>query len=45
MKDHRRVTKVFCAVNKKFIGKGREKIGRGNGRSKTKWILNSGSDF
>ena len=45
MTDNRRVTKVFWAVNKKMIGKGKHKIGRRNTRSKTKCILNSGNDL
>ena len=43
MTDDRRVTKVFEAVNKNLIGKGKQKIGRGNRRTKTIWILNSDS--
>ena len=42
--DRIRVTKVFEAVNKKMAGKGKRKIERGNRRSKTKWILSTGSD-
>ena len=45
MTDNRRVTKVSWAVNKKMIGIGKQKIGRGNRRSKTKCILNSGNDL
>ena len=42
--DRIRVTKLLGAVNKKMIERGKQKIERGNRRSKTKWILNSGSD-
>ena len=45
MTDNRRATKVFGAVNKKMIGRGKQKIGKGNRRSKTKCILNSGNDL
>ena len=45
MTDNRRVTKVFGAVNKEIIGRGNQKIGRRNTRSKTKCILNSGNDL
>ena len=43
--DDRKVTKVIGAVNKKIIGRRKQKIRRGNRRSETKWILNSGSDL
>ena len=36
-----RVTEAFRAVSKKMIGTGKQKIGRGKRRSKTKCILNS----
>ena len=43
--DNRRVTKVFGVVNKKMIGRGKQKIGRRNRRNKTKCILNSSNDL
>ena len=45
MTDNRRVTKVFGAVNKKIIEREKQKIGRGNRRSKTKYNLKSGNDL
>ena len=39
MTGNRRITKLFGAVNKKMIGRGKQKIGKGNRRSKTKYIL------
>ena len=44
MTGNRRVTEVFGAVNKKMIGRGKQKIGREN-RSKTKCVSNSGNDL
>ena len=45
MIGNRKVSKVFGAGNKKIIGRGKQKIGRGNRRSKTKCILNSGNNL
>ena len=45
MTDNRRVTEVFGTVNKTMIGKRKRKIGRGDRKSKTKYILNSGNDL
>ena len=46
MTYNHRVTKAFGAVNKKkMIDIGKQKVGRGKRRSKTKFILNSGNEL